>query len=96
MSTSFSTSNSKYFHALLPQHGDDSGWCGWWGWLGGRGAQGGLDVLWVLYVYDVFLVPTIHGSLANWLTYGCKPVKRRSILFQLENAFHFLRDLICF
>ena len=38
-----------------------------------------LDMLWVLWEY-VYLVPTrtttIHESLVNRLTYGCKPVKR--------------------
>ena len=43
----------------------------WWSLL--------LDVLWVLCDY-VYLVPrrtttTIHESLVNRLTYGCKPVK---------------------
>ena len=43
---------------------------GWWSLL--------LDVLWALWEY-VYLVPTrtttIHESLVNRLTYGCKPVK---------------------
>ena len=41
---------------------------GWWSLL--------LDVLWVSCEY-VYLVPTttIHESLVNRLTYGCKPVK---------------------
>ena len=47
---------------------------GWWSLL--------LDVRWVLceYVYLVPTTTTIHKSLVNRLTYGCKPVKITSIL----------------
>ena len=54
---------------------------GWWSLL--------LDMLWVLWEY-VYLVPTrtttIHESLVNRLTYGCKPVKMLSVLDENQSS----------